>query len=247
MLFIAVTLGFFAENYREHQIIQHKMEENYQALSENLRQDSISLQRLLEDNVQEREGILSLLDLLYLFQDKKIGTDSVKSGMLKIQRLPSYQTLFMDNSTFKNMQSSGMLGYVADKEFRKGLSFYYEVIFKKLIDNNVLYDQDGKNFYTEQFQVILPPANRELDSIIGSNTNLARSFKSNSQLSEPYRSVRDNKKFILNHPFSKNLIENPKTLFYVEAFYQRFLVYNYLLITIQEENRKLALMLHNIK
>jgi len=40
MLFTAVTLGFFAENYREHKIIGHRMEENYQALLQDLRQDS---------------------------------------------------------------------------------------------------------------------------------------------------------------------------------------------------------------
>lgn len=40
MLFIAVTMGFFAENIREHKVIEHRMKENYEALVEDLVQDS---------------------------------------------------------------------------------------------------------------------------------------------------------------------------------------------------------------
>ena len=32
MLFFAVTLGFFAENYREHSIIEHRMQETMRPL-----------------------------------------------------------------------------------------------------------------------------------------------------------------------------------------------------------------------
>ena len=51
MLFAAVTLGFFAENYREHKIIDHRMEENYQALLQDLRQDSARIKELQTDNI----------------------------------------------------------------------------------------------------------------------------------------------------------------------------------------------------
>lgn len=229
MLFAAVTLGFFAENYREHQIIDHRMEENYQALVQDLKQDSSMMQQMFQNNIQERKALLKLLDLLYRHHDGKIDTKQVQEEIFIIERFPSYLTLFMNNTTFKNMQSSGMLSYVDDKELRKDLSFYYEVLFKKLIDNNQLYDEDGRKFYTEMFPMIQPPANRQVDSLIGTDV----------ELSVAYRSSTANKKFILNLPFSRDLLSDPKTLFGVEAFYQRFNVYSYLIMTLQNENRKL--------
>jgi len=46
MLFVAVTMGFFAENLREHKVVEHRMEENYASLLEDLHQDQVKIQRL---------------------------------------------------------------------------------------------------------------------------------------------------------------------------------------------------------
>ncbi|MCZ2458327.1 MAG: hypothetical protein LC128_01760 [Chitinophagales bacterium] len=46
MIFLAVTLGFFAENFREHQV-EHKMEKQYmQSLAEDLNTDRLQSQKL---------------------------------------------------------------------------------------------------------------------------------------------------------------------------------------------------------
>lgn len=229
MLFTAVTLGFFAENYREHTIINHRMEENYQALLQDLRQDSARIMELQTGNIIERKGMLTLLEALYQYQDKAASWDVVKQQIASIQKLPSYQTFFMNNTTFKNMQSSGMLSYVADKELRKELSFYYEVLFKKLLDNNALYDEDGRRFYNEHFPVSQPSNNRVIDSIIGGD----------DQLSPRYRSTAANRNFILNLPITKTVVLDPLTLFKAESFYLRFCVYRRLMMTLEEQNKKL--------
>jgi len=39
MLFAAVTLGFFAENVREHQIIEHKTHKNLESVVLDLKKD----------------------------------------------------------------------------------------------------------------------------------------------------------------------------------------------------------------
>ncbi len=237
MLFAAVTLGFFAENYREHQIIDHRMEENYQALIEDLKQDSASIQQMLLNNIEEKKGMILLLNALYKYHDHSIDPMGLQNEVLKIERFPSNVTLFMNNTTFKNMQSSGMLSYVNDKELRTQLSYYYEVLFKKLIDNNSLYDQDSKDFYSEHFPLIQPTINRYIDSIL--NTN--------DQASLPYRTIEENKSFIYKLDFSNKLLQNPKTLLNVEGFYLRFNVYKYLIISIQEQNIKLMKLLYELK
>ena len=229
MLFAAVTLGFFAENYREHKIIDHRMEENYQALLQDLRQDSARIKELQADNILERKGIMVLLGALYQHQDDLMNWEQVKKKIASIEKLPSYQTFFMNNTTFKNMQSSGMLSYVANKDLRKELSFYYEVLFKKLLDNNALYDDDGRKFYNDQFPIMQPTNNRKIDSLIGGP----------DQLPERYRTSEANRDFILNLPFVKTVIQDPLTLFKVESFYLRFQVYRRLLWTLEEQNKKL--------
>lgn len=229
MLFTAVTLGFFAENYREHKIIDHRMEENYQSLLQDLRQDSVRIKELQEDNIMERKGMIILLQALYEFNDNKINWEVVKQRITSIQRLPSYATFFMNNTTFKNMQSSGMLSYVENKDMRKELSFYYEVLFKKVLDNNALYDDDGIKFYNDYFPIMQPTNNRRIDSF----------STSTDQLSDRYRTPSANRDFILNLPIAKAVVEDPKTLFKVESFYLRFSIYRRLLKTLEDQNNKL--------
>jgi hypothetical protein len=233
MLFTAVTLGFFAENYREHKIIEHRMEENYVALLQDLRQDSVRIKELQAGNVEERKGILTLLELLYKYQDGKLTMPAVQEGVMGIGRMPEYVTLFMNNTTFKNMQSSGMLSYVDNTQLRQELSFYYEVLFKKLIDNNNLYDDDGRKFYNEHFPIMQPTNNRVLDSLIGGDI----------QLSENYRTLSANKHFILSMPVAREILSDPHTLLKTESFYLRFCVYMHLLMTIEEQNKKLIKLL----
>jgi hypothetical protein len=233
MLFTAVTLGFFAENYREHKIIEHRMEENYVALLQDLRQDSTRIKELQAGNVEERKGIITLLELLYKYQDGKLTMPAVQEGVMGIGRMPEYVTLFMNNTTFKNMQSSGMLSYVDNTRLRQELSFYYEVLFKKLIDNNNLYDDDGRKFYNEHFPIMQPTNNRVLDSLIGGAI----------QLSENYRTLSVNKHFILSMPVAKEILSDPHTLLKTESFYLRFCVYMHLLMTIEEQNKKLIKLL----
>jgi hypothetical protein len=45
MLFAAVTLGFFAENIREHQVIENHKNQNLIAMIDDLKQDSIEINR----------------------------------------------------------------------------------------------------------------------------------------------------------------------------------------------------------
>ena len=131
------------------------------------------------------------------------------------------------------MQSSGMLSYVDNKKLRQELSYYYEVLFKKLIDNNSLYDDDGRKFYNEHFPISQPSKNRMLDSIIGGPI----------QLSDTYRTTDANKKFILSMPVARQILSDPHTLLKTESFYLRFCVYMHLLMTIEEQNKKLIQLL----
>jgi hypothetical protein len=142
MLFFAVTLGFFAENYREHSIIEHRMQENYAAIIVDLEQDNLKIDSIF---IEGKNGInlITLSHVLYKYKTGAFSEKELLDSIYNIKTIPGYTTLFVNNTTFKNMQSSGLLSYVDNKELKTDLSYYYEVIFKKLYDNNKLFDDVG--------------------------------------------------------------------------------------------------------
>jgi hypothetical protein len=64
MLFLAVTLGFLVENQREH-YIEHKREVEYiRTMIEDLKEDTMSFNRLIKINLVANEKIDTLISLL---------------------------------------------------------------------------------------------------------------------------------------------------------------------------------------
>ena len=75
----------------------------------------------------------------YVFKNNKVTTKSF-----------SYNP---KNTTFKNIQSSGMLSYISARSIRFEISYYYEVMFKQLQDNNALFDKDGMDFFDRNLPI----------------------------------------------------------------------------------------------
>src|SRR3954467_12501691 len=57
MIFFAVTLGFFAEGYREYLGDRHKESENMQGLLKDVRNDSVILQANLIEIINQNKGL----------------------------------------------------------------------------------------------------------------------------------------------------------------------------------------------
>lgn len=228
-VFAAVTLSFFADNLREDMQINEQVNDNFQYIVQDLRQDSIRIEALRNNSINERVKMHQLLNLIYRYQDHKITWEDVKASIPDTEELPFYFTLIMSSTTFKNMQSSGMISYINNSVLLEDLTHYYDVLAKKLDENNNMYDDDRRRFYDEYFPLIQPSSNRRIDSTEGRV----------NELSLPYRDPKSNKDFILNLPIAKQIMADPKTLFRTEAFYFRFGMYIKLLRTLSEENKKL--------
>ena len=64
MLFLAVTLGFFVENQREH-FVENKREVEYvSSMIEDLKEDTAAFTRLVQINLIDNEKIDTLIALL---------------------------------------------------------------------------------------------------------------------------------------------------------------------------------------
>jgi hypothetical protein len=228
MLFAAVTLGFFAENIREHSIISHRIEQNKVAILKDLEQDAITIDSILIDEQNAIKTFDRLLNVLYLAKNKAINQEQLIDSIKVFPDLIATTfTLYVNNSSFKNMQSSGLLSYVEEEELKNSLSYYYEVVFKRIESNNVFFDQAGK-----EFGATLPIG-------IGSLIRKTNSDSTSYDLNKPSNYV----KFMLSLQETKNLLQSEKFIFDIQKYYNQIFVYQMALQMAKEENNKLIKLL----
>lgn len=228
MLFAAVTLGFFAENLREHSIISHRIEQNKVAILKDLEQDAITIDSILIDEQNAIKTFDRLLNVLYLAKNNRINQEQlIDSIKVFPDIIATTFTLYVNNSSFKNMQSSGLLSYVEEEELKNRLSYYYEVVFKRIESNNVFFDQAGK-----EFGVTLPIG-------IGSLIRKINSDSTSYDLNKPSNYLN----FMLSLQETKNLLQSEKFIFDIQKYYNQIFVYQLALQKAKEENAKLLQLL----
>jgi hypothetical protein len=236
MLFTAVTLGFFAENYREHSLIEAKMQENYESLVEDLRSDSTKMTSLLASYKEGDSTLFKFDNLLYDYHSGAITYAELVDVYKTLKPFPSYSTVFINNTTFKNIQSSGMLSYISARSIRFEISYYYEVMFKQLQDNNAHFDKDGMDFFDRNL-----PIGHLLRTRQNQVSNTDKKSGSSAINAEKYQD------FIFQLPETKKILTSDKLVFQSKVYRDRYAAYNYLLIKMMEKNALLLKELRRIQ
>lgn len=228
MLFLAITLGFFAENVREEYKIKRVLSENYNSLITDLRRDSLVVSRDVRES-EQFQNLNELHNALYEYHNNDLSWKNLKNKLFKIGPLPAYTTLYINNSTYKNIQSSGLLSSIQDKEFRTRLSFYYEVLFKRVSDNNKNFDRVGIEFFNKQFP-FLP-------------FEVGNYFFNQTILKKP----KNYKSFILNLEESKNILTSEKLIYQLNSYTSEMLYYQSIKSTVYKRNQEILDYLHKTK
>ena len=128
MLFLAVTLGFFVENQREH-YIEHQREEKYATLLyKDLKFDTSvfsGISRYMQRQLKYYDSVSQLFQKQVSFTDDQF---------VRIARnlLDAYDPANI-STTFNQMKNSGTLRYIRNSDLGSGLSEYYDQIIKRLI------------------------------------------------------------------------------------------------------------------
>src|SRR5512138_2254521 len=136
MLFLAVTLGFFVENQREH-YIEHQRAKVYAfTMKANLKEDTAELKQI----VYRGSFAANYLDTFLLL----LNTDDIKaipSGKLYWYGLfGGYLRGFQPNdATFQQMKSSGSLRYFLNPELEQKISNYDQLM--RSMQMLLLFDQ----------------------------------------------------------------------------------------------------------
>jgi hypothetical protein len=106
MLFLAVFLGFIAENIREHSVNKEIEKRNVESFVSNLREDSIALIGSIEVN----KNRLIFLDSLLVLKSSQLPDRIFRQRFIYYMLKLGYLNYFLSNgSTFEQMRSSGTL------------------------------------------------------------------------------------------------------------------------------------------
>jgi hypothetical protein len=167
-------------------------------------------------------------NLLYLSKNKSINESQLMDSIKSIPDIIATTfTLYVNNSSFKNMQSSGLLSYVDEEELKTSLSYYYEVVFKRIESNNNFFDQVGT-----ELNGILPIG-------IGTLIRKVRTDSTNYDLNKPSNYLN----FMLSLNETKNLLQSEKFIYDLQRYYNQIFVYQLALKLAKAENQKLIQLL----
>ena len=226
MLFTAVTLGFLAENLREHQIVEKHKIQNLTAMISDLKQDSASIANRIEEYKGSLVQFEALKDLLLAYHQNKIKEgEYIDSSMNKYLNAKYGIGLFINNASYKNTISSGSLSYITSDETKSLIAQYYEALYGKLLVNNKILDDDVNEFMGKTFLFGYMIKTDEKDKI--------QTRANNSQI-EDFKTI----------PAFRKLLLAPEFRMYVNKIEGRCGYYLYVMETAKELNKKLLFQLN---
>ncbi len=227
MLFFAVTLGFFAENVREHQVVIERKNQNLEAMLEDLKRDSIQLDQRVVEYSYVLETLENMKYASYQYQKKEINESTyLKIIANKSDSLTAGICFFLNNSAYKNTISTGSLSVIESKEIKRLIAEYYEELGVKLIDNNRNVDVDINEFMEKTIKASYG---------FSSEYRTKVSKLSHEQLIEDYKTI----------PAYRQSVLDPAFRIYIHKFENRCDYYLYVMRRFQEVNQKLIKELEN--
>ena len=204
MIFLAVTMGFFAENIREYISDREKEQADIRSLAKNLRADSVAIESSLKS-----------------IQKVKLKTDSlmelIQSGKYKEQQQLLYRLAYQtrgfqqfeySNVTFEQMKSSSSLGLIHNEAIRNDFVNYNNFITSAVRQLETRMFETEKNQADWQSNILDDSFYPSVDSIIYQNALSTNVYKPGNHIS----AFTENKKAqflkLYNLLFERNVIFN---------------------------------------
>ena len=142
MLFAAVTLGFFVENYREHYVEKMREGQFIQDIRKDIISDSVQLSNLDRQNKLRR----SYYDSLLVIYKKGNWVNEIPSLLKYNSVLSGKITWEPRQETYKQLISTGSLRFFSDRKFVEELK-EYEIQLAKLAFRRQRFLQHMYDFY----------------------------------------------------------------------------------------------------
>jgi len=148
MLFLAVFLGFVAENVREHMVEKDRAKQYAKALISDLRNDTVMVNNHIQQITMNMNRIDSLCGYVY---DKSLNQIN-NFDLIYKSSIGSYNPYTWNRATLEQIKSSGSLRYFSDSIVKK-ISAYDAFTRHMDYDYQVDEDQNSKPF-TKREQIL---------------------------------------------------------------------------------------------
>ena len=150
MLFLAVSLGFFAENMREHQIENQRERQYMESFIIDLESD---INNIME-GMPRKEGRLQAIDTLFKYFKENPGVDNVPAIIVKKMKRASWDRSYVRNTTTINqLKNSGGLRLIRNRTVADSIAFY-DWRWTRLEYYRETYISNQKEFYNLEEQII---------------------------------------------------------------------------------------------
>jgi hypothetical protein len=179
MLFLAVTLGFMADSFRDKLSENEKEIEYIQSMIEDLEEDKVNIKKVLEINKKRVESLALLSNLCFSYNGS--NQDKVELNFNFIQVLIHPEFLTAADLTMQQLKNAGGMQFIKSKKAIKDIlrydtklkeianqQLYYENYQNKAIDigtkifdvNKLFYivRQPDVNFREVQFELLVEDA-----------------------------------------------------------------------------------------
>ena len=133
MLFLAVFLGFLAENFREHSVEQTREKEYMESLVQDLKRDTTNLSfviRSYQFQTSMQDSLLRSIDAL------KTGYD--KNFMHYLKSVQSFPDFIYSDATIQQLKSSGGFRLIRNKKVIDSINGYTADVSKTIINTDVV-------------------------------------------------------------------------------------------------------------
>ncbi len=149
MIFLAVFMGFIAENIREHIVEKNREREYMKEMVANLKYDTIRCNR----NIALNEGRMKGIDSLKTEVKKAIvgAVDGNKLYYFVFRYGMGYNPAFFDASAITELRSSGSLRLIANKKLVTDITDYYSRTISSADDYKPIKQLDELNTLRNEF------------------------------------------------------------------------------------------------
>lgn len=187
MIFLAVTLGFFVENIREHYIENQRAKQYAQSLYDDLKVDTLTIQRTYD----EKKWIQSKFERA----ENILSSDSLLKNNEFIYYVERYATIndvfSPQDVTYQQLRSSGNFRYIKNIALYKSIADYYNLYSRYqstdgkfgFVDKNEFAEIEAKLFNVEEltsldnyngtnFYDLVLPSEKKLEPILNDKQSL---------------------------------------------------------------------------
>ena len=208
MLFLAVTLGFFVENQREHYIEKKRERQFMQSILQDLKTDTLIFSEIIEKYSESNKMIDTLISLLKS-PDRERSTARI---YFLAKTIPLYDMgLSSSNKTYEQMKSSGNLRLIHDISMLDTLGYYYFSLSGPLLgpiqmqfeNRHDLYLFYNKLFDAGVFQQMIQSSEEIVSMPSGNPPLLANNQDVINEVCMRYHNIHFTKKVLSQHAIER--------------------------------------------